>query len=226
MRTWTARRETIARAARTQMVTRDQLRGFGPIGLLAIVVIVAAGALAGAWLAAILILVWAWLSRTPIGLARPKSWPLTLAIGVAGGALFKLVMKAVVMPLFGAPAINPAYHWLAGNTAALPGIIAAVIFGAGFAEEIFWRGYLFDRLPLPKAATLTVTSVGFGLAHYQGQGWPGVEQAVITGAVFGAMFLATGRLWLSIVTHAAFDLAAIAIIYFDVESRVAHFIYN
>ncbi|TMA33009.1 MAG: CPBP family intramembrane metalloprotease, partial [Deltaproteobacteria bacterium] len=55
-------------------------------------------------------------------------------------------MKAVVMPLFGAPAINPAYHYLAGNTAALPGMILAVIFGAGFGEEIFFRGYLFERL--------------------------------------------------------------------------------
>lgn len=208
-----------------QPVIRDRLRGFGPIGIAAIAIIVAAS-VAGPIFAAILVLLWSWLSRTPIGLARPKSWPRTLAIGIAFGALLKLAMKALVMPLFGAPAINPAYHWLAGNTAALPGIVAAVIFGAGFAEEIFYRGYLFERLRLPKIATLILTSAWFGLAHYGGQGWPGVEQAVITGLVFGALFLATGRLWLPIVAHAAFDLVAIAIIYFDVESQVAHFVYN
>src|SRR5262249_38738936 len=171
--------------------------------------------------------IWAWLSRTPIGLSRPKSWPATIAIGLAFGALFKLAMKALVMPLFGAPAINPAYHWLAGNTAAPPGMIAAVIFGGGFAEEIFYRGYLFERLGriAGSAAALAITALWFGLVHYTGQGVPGVEQAVITGLVFGALFLATKTLWLPIAAHAAFDLAAVAIIYFDVESPVAHLVF-
>jgi membrane protease YdiL (CAAX protease family) len=209
-------------------VTRDALRGFGPIGILAIVAILAAS-FAGPPFAAALVLIWAWLSRTPIGLSRPKRWVATIAIGLAFGALFKLLMKAVVMPLFGTPAINPAYHWLAGNTAALPGIAAAVIFGAGFSEEIFYRGYLFERLGklrVPEAAILIVTSLWFGLVHYTGQGLPGVEQAVITGLVFGGLFLATRTLWLSIAAHAAFDLAAVAIIYFDVETPVAHLVYN
>lgn len=207
-------------------MTRDALRGFGPFGILAILAIVGAS-VAGPPFAAALVLIWAWLSRTPIGLSRPKSWPATIAIGLAFGALFKLAMKALVMPLFGAPAINPAYHWLAGNTAALPGMIAAVIFGAGFAEEIFYRGYLFERLGriAGSAAALAITALWFGLVHYTGQGVPGVEQAVITGLVFGALFLATKTLWLPIAAHAAFDLAAVAIIYFDVESPVAHLVF-
>ena len=208
-------------------VTREALRGFGPIGLLAAAVIVAAS-VASPPLAATLVLFWAWLSRTPIGLGRPRNWMATVAIGVVFGVLFKLTMKALIMPLFGAPDINPAYHWLAGNARALPGMILAVTFGAGFGEEIFYRGYLFERLGhfLPRAAVLAISAAWFGLAHWAGQGLAGAEQAVITGSVFGLTLLATGRLWLGIVSHAAFDLAAVALIYFDVEARVAHLVYG
>ena len=58
------------------------LRGFGPLGILAIVIILAGNAVV-APLSAVLVLVWAWLSRTPwreIGYVRPRSWIVTLAI--------------------------------------------------------------------------------------------------------------------------------------------------
>ena len=55
---------------------RAALRGFGPVGLLAILVIVAAGtSLTVA--AALLVLLWARWSRTPwseIGYVRPEGW--------------------------------------------------------------------------------------------------------------------------------------------------------
>ena len=180
---------------------------------------------------ALLVLVWVYSTGKPcreIGYVRPRSWLGSLAVGFGFGCAFKLVMKAVVMPLFGAPAINPAYHYLAGNTAALPGMILAVIFGAGFGEEIFFRGYLFERLGKlfgAKAAILAITSLWFGLVHYQGQGVAGVEQAIITGLVLGGIYLAAGHLWISILAHIAFDLTAVAIIYSDVEAAVAHLLF-
>src|SRR4029077_754276 len=100
------------------------LRGFGPLGLFAILVIFLTSVFKP--LSAILVLAWAWRSHTPwreIGYVRPKSWLGTLAVGIVFGCAFKLVMKAIVMPLLGAPAINPAYHYLVGNRAALPGIV-------------------------------------------------------------------------------------------------------
>lgn len=54
-------------------------------------------------------------------------------------------MKAVVMPLLGADPINQAYHYLAGNRAALPGAIYAMMVIAGFGEETVFRGYLSER---------------------------------------------------------------------------------
>ena len=216
-------------------VRAERLRGFGPLGLLAVVLILT-GNLLVAPVSAILVLLWAWASRTPwleIGFVRPRSWTASLALGVVLGSAFKLVMKAIVMPLLGAPAINPAYHYLAGNQAALPGMIFAVTAGAGFGEETVFRGYLFERLGKvfggrrgAKAAIVLLTAALFGMAHHHDQVLPGVEQATITGLVFGGIFAVTGRLWGLIFAHAAFDLTALAIIYWDVEPAVAHFVFR
>src|SRR5438309_594699 len=75
------------------------LRGFGPLGLLAILVIVLTSFIKP--LSAILVLLWAWRSHTPwreIGYVRPRSWIGTLAAGIVFGCAFKLLMKAIVMP--------------------------------------------------------------------------------------------------------------------------------
>ena len=212
-----------------------ELRGFGPAGLVANLVI-ALGNAVFVPLTGLLVLAWAWRSGTPwreIGLSRPRSWLVTILGGIAFGAAFKLAMKALVMPLLGAPPVNPAYHYLAGNAAALPGALYLILAGAGFGEEVFFRGFLFERLgrllgpgPLAKAAIVLVTSAWFGLDHLQVQGVAGMEQAFIVGLAFGAVYAATGRLWLLMIAHAAFDLTALAIIYWDVETQVAGLVYG
>ena len=73
---------------------------------------------------------------------------------------------------------------------------------------------------------MLITSVWFGTLHYFVQGIPGVEQAMITGLVFGTIFAFTGSIFLPMVAHAAFDLAAVAVIYWDLESRVAHLVFR
>ena len=213
-----------------------RLRGFGPIGILAILVILLVGNYPFAPLSAILVLIWVKLSRTPwreIGYVRPRSWIGTLAVGIVFGIAFKFLMKAIVMPLFGADPINQAFHYLAGNRAALPGAIYAMIVGAGFGEETTFRGYLFERLgklfgPGLRARTFIVliTSIWFGLAHYSGQGLAGTEQATIVGLVFGTIMAVTGRIWMLMAAHAAFDLTALAMIYWNLESRVAHLVFR
>lgn len=212
-----------------------QLRGFGPLGILAIAVILLGNLVVPAG-SALLALGWARLSRTPwreIGFVRPRSWLGGLATGVAFGAAFKLVMKTVVMPLLGAPAVNQAYHYLAGNPAAIPGTLFAMIVGAGFGEETVFRGYMFERLGKllgpqvgARIAIVLLTSVLFGLAHYRVQGLAGAEQGAVTGLVFGTIFALTGRLWMLMCAHAAFDLTAYGIIYWDVEARMAHLLFK
>ena len=212
----------------------ERLRGFGPVGLAALAVILA-GNLVVVPLSALLVLIWAQLSRTPwraLGFARPRSWIRTLAVGVPLGVALKLVMKAVVMPLLGAPAVNPRYHYLAGNTAALPWALYAVVVGAGFGEETLFRGFLFERFGklvgegrAALGATVLATTALFALAHYPDQGLPGVEQAAVVGLLIGTIYAVTKRLWLPMAAHAAFDVAALALIYWNLEAAVARLLF-
>jgi membrane protease YdiL (CAAX protease family) len=211
-----------------------QLRGFGPVGILAILVVLAGNVLFTP-LSAVLVLLWTWRSRTPwreIGYVRPRSWIGGLLVGIVFGALFKLLMKSFVMPLLGAPPINQAYSDLQGNSAALPGMVLYMILGAGVGEETVFRGYMFERLGKllgsgtgRKAAIVILTATVFGLAHYPGQGLPGTQQALIVALVIGSIYAVTGRLWMLMCAHAAFDITALALIYWRLESTVAHWFF-
>jgi membrane protease YdiL (CAAX protease family) len=122
--------------------------------------------------------------------------------------------------------INQAFHYLAGNRAALPAAIYVMIVVAGFGEETVFRGYLIERFRKlfgtsvwANTSIVLLTSAWFGLAHYSLQGVPGVAQATIFGLVFGTIFAVTGWLWMLMIAHAAFDLTALAIIYWNLESK-------
>jgi hypothetical protein len=216
--------------------TAASLRGFGPIGILAILAILLVGNYPVAPMSAILVLVWARWSETPwrnLGFARPTSWLRTIVAGIVFGVAFKILMKTIVMPLLGADPINQAYHFLAGNRAALPGMLYAVIVGAGFGEETVFRGYLFERLDTllgssvsARAVIVLFTSVLFGAGHYAGQGLAGAEQAAIVGLVFGTVFTVTRRLPLLMIAHAAFDVTAVVMIYGNLEATVAHLVFK
>lgn len=205
------------------------------MGLLAMLAILA-GNLIIAPLSAVLALAWVHRSRTPwraVGYVRPRSWVGDAVIGIVFGSVLKLLMKAVVMPLLGADPINPTYHYLVGNTAALPGMIFAVTIGAGWGEETVFRGYLFERLGRlfqhgrgPRVVIVLLTAAVFGLAHSLEQGIAGVQQGMIVGLVFGAIYATAGRLWMLMWAHAAFDLTALAIIYWDLETAVARLIFD
>jgi membrane protease YdiL (CAAX protease family) len=186
--------------------------------------------------AGLLVLLWARLSHTQwreLGFSRPKSWTLTIIGGVAFGVVFKLLMKAVVMPLLGADPINQTFHYLSGNRSALPMAIYAMVVGAGFGEETVFRGYLFERFGKlfgttrrAKALTVAITTVLFALGHYSLQGFSAVEQALFTGLAFGTIVAVTGRIWLAMIAHAVFNLTALALIYWNWESVVAHVVFK
>jgi membrane protease YdiL (CAAX protease family) len=186
-------------------------------------------------LGGLFVLLWRQASRTPwreIGYVRPRSWPLTIAGGIVFGVAFKLLMKAIVMPLLGADPVNHAYHVLAGNLAIIPAALWTLT-TVGFNEETVWRGYYFERLgklwgtsAWAKAATVLVTSFFFALAHFQDQGLAGAEQAAITGLAFGTIYAITGTLPFLMIAHSAFDLTALAIIFWKLETMVAHFVFK
>jgi membrane protease YdiL (CAAX protease family) len=182
------------------------------------------------------VLIWASWSRTPwgkLGFVRPSSWTRTAIIGIVFGVAFKFAMKAVVMPLLGAEPINSTYSWVTGNPAALAWMLLLVTAGGGFGEELIFRGYMFERLSKvvgssvrAKAAIVLVTSLAFASLHYPDQHLAGAEQAVVTGLTFGTIFAVTGRIWMIMIAHAAFDIAALAMIYWNVETPIAHWFFK
>jgi membrane protease YdiL (CAAX protease family) len=184
----------------------------------------------------IAVLLWTRWSGTPlaaIGYCAPRRPLLAIGAAIALGIGLKLVMKAIVLPLLSAPPTNAAYQGLVGNPALLPSLVFASIVAGGFGEETYWRGFLFERMgkllgtgPAAILATISLTSLLFAAHHYFDQGLPGVEQAVFTGFVFGAMFLRMKTLWPVMAAHAAFDLTAVAIIYAGFEEPIAHLVFR
>ena len=149
------------------------------------------------------------------------------------GVTLKFVMKALMMPLFGAPPINQAYHFVTGNPAVIPVMIYSMIVIAGFGEETFYRGWMFERLAKlfgqsvwAKIAIVLITSILFASLHYLEQGVPGMTQALMTGLIFGSIFAITGQIFMLMIAHAAFDLTALWMIYYGLETRIAHFIFH
>jgi membrane protease YdiL (CAAX protease family) len=212
-----------------------RLRGFGIIGIVAMLIILGGNSLFTP-LSGILVLVWAGISKTPwrdLGLVRPRGWLRTIVIGILFGAALKFAMKSIVMPLLGAPPINGPFHFLAHNPAEIPAMLYIIIIGAGFGEEMIFRGWAFERFgkllgraPWVKVVAVVITSAWFGWAHYGFQGMVGVQNATVVGLVFGTTFAITGRLFMLMIAHFAFDLAAYAMIYWEFETAVAHFFFK
>lgn len=151
-----------------------------------------------------------------------RSIPISLAIGIAAGAVMHFAMN----PLFdllarqvtGAEAdlsSLSAVHDNPGNYLKL--LALGVLFG-GVIEEVIDRGFLIGwgtaefgkvwAIPL-----LLVTSLGFGLAHaWQGTG--GMITTGLSGLCYGAIYLLCDRKLLpAMTTHATSNAIAITAIY-------------
>jgi membrane protease YdiL (CAAX protease family) len=217
-----------------------ELRGFGIIGILSIILILLGGNLFITGivfipLGGLLVLIWKFRSKTPwvdLGFVRPKRWIITILVGLVFGIGFKLLMKSLVMPLLGANAINSTYHFLSGNKAILPAALFFMMV-AGLSEETIFRGFLFERFgkifrPGFWTNTLIVfiTAGIFGLGHLRDQGIAGFEQATIVGLIYGMIYAKTRQIWMLIVAHAAFDITAVIIIYLNIESEVANYFFK
>jgi membrane protease YdiL (CAAX protease family) len=209
------------------------------VGIVAILLIIFTGSIPiGEFifpLGALLVLLWVKLSHTPwkeIGYKRPRNIFLTISGGIIFGIALKFLMKAVVMPLLGADPVNHTYHYLAGNRSLILYAIWAMLV-AGFGEETIFRGFIFERIrnligwnKYAKIFTVIFTSVWFGLAHYTSQGITGVEQATIVGLVLGSIFARTKSILFIMIAHAFFDLTAYTMIYFNMETAVAHLLFR
>ena len=186
--------------------------------------------------AALLILLWAWASQTPwrnLGLFGPRNWPAAISVGAALGIAEKLLMKALILPLLGAPAVNPHFSYLADNPRAALFFAVYAVVGAGFAEELVFRGYLIERIERlfvsvkgKQTIAVLVSTAIFAVLHYQ-QGAAGIESAAILGLFAALIYVNFGRnLWPLVAMHAVYDLASLFLIYFHLETTAAHLVFR
>jgi membrane protease YdiL (CAAX protease family) len=86
----------------------------------------------------------------------------------------------------------------------------------------FGGGPRAGRVSRLSASPIAITSRPAELAHLWDQGVPGAAQATITGLVFGTVYPRIGAIWPVMVAHAAFDVTAVLMIYWNLEEPIGH----
>jgi len=161
-----------------------------------------------------------------IGLAWPRSWVLTILIGVAAVVGSILVMNLVTVVITNLPGMvipQPditRFNPLEGNLLFLLGMLAIVWTTNTFGEEMFYRAFLTTWLAgvfRSSSAAWVLAAIGssitFGLAHY-GEGVAGIFSNGAFGFLFALIYLRTGRnLWVSIIAHGLLNTLRFVLIY-------------
>jgi membrane protease YdiL (CAAX protease family) len=151
-----------------------------------------------------------------IGFTRPTNWRRTIALGLSAGismeCLELFATQPLLMHLFHEPPDLSFLTELRGNVSELAVVLLLTWTLAAFGEELAWRGYIINRIAdmisLPRLRwpiAVVLSSAAFGLAHFD-QGWTGVLENAIDGALLAGLYFASGRnLWLPIVAHGVTD---------------------
>lgn len=160
-----------------------------------------------------------------VGLHRPANVlatiGLALLIGIGYQALDTVLIAPLLQRLTGEAINLSQFTGLRGNLTILIVFLAVTWTEAAFVEEMFFRGYLlnrltdlFDRERLGIALALVVQAILFGLGHTY-QGLTGVLDTALAGLVLGLLYLQARRnLWLPILAHGIIDTTGFLLIYF------------
>ncbi len=159
-----------------------------------------------------------------VGLRRPEKWLPTIGIALVIGVGYQFVDIYLIAPglqKITGEAINLSqFNILRGN---LLGLIISLVISwteAAFIEEMFFRGYLFNRITdlagtqrLGIILALILNALVFGAGHAY-QGMTGVIDTALAGIVLGLLYLLGRRnLWLPILAHGIIDTIGFVLIY-------------
>jgi len=155
-----------------------------------------------------------------IGLKRPKSWPLTIAIGILIAAL--VFAGIYFSEKAGLHRDLSRFAGLKGNLNLTIDMVVYVLIGAGFYEEFMFRGFLMQGLAMcfggsraAWGAALIIQGFLFGASHaYQNP--LGMLITGTLGTLLGVVVLLSGRnLWIAIIAHGLFDASRSVLFYFQ-----------
>ena len=159
-----------------------------------------------------------------VGLNRPDKWLPTIGLAVLVGigyqALDILLISPMLENLTGEAVDISLFDDLQGNLILLIIFLAISWTEAAIIEEMFFRGYLFNRIidlvgnqHVGTLIALIATSLLFGAGHAY-QGISGVVDTALAGLVLGLLYLYSGRnLWLPILTHGVIDTVGFLLIF-------------
>jgi uncharacterized protein len=187
--------------------------------------------------ASLLLLLIGWLSLwlrgvgwRGVGLGRPTNWWRTILLGIGIGIAYDAVDIFAFLPalhrLTGQAVQVEQYGALRGNLGAVLLLLALTWTLAAFGEELAYRGYALNRIadllgrgPAAFALSALVVSVMFGFAHVS-QGVSGVLDNILAGAMFSALYVASGRnLWLPIIVHGVVDTTSLVLLFFGFSPK-------
>jgi membrane protease YdiL (CAAX protease family) len=140
-----------------------------------------------------------------------------VSVGLPPVGAAVLALPAAPAVVLGAAAGAVLFRTLAGprvpalRLAPLAGRRGVVLAGRASVEEVAWRGFLLGALvtPLGPVAALGATSVAFALAHGATDGRPRFVH-VLTGGVFGGLYLSSGRLASAVAAHVVYNGLVVA----------------
>jgi membrane protease YdiL (CAAX protease family) len=140
-------------------------------------------------------------ARTPLEVLPSAGMLVDLVIG-AGLGFCMLCSTTALLWSFGLYQVQPN-HW--------KGVVDNFIFGpylSGMMEELLFRAILLRILARAFGASwgLVLSAVLFGLAHIGHGSWlAAAEIAIDSGLTLGLLYMVTGRLWMSVGLHTAWD---------------------
>jgi hypothetical protein len=167
-----------------------------------------------------------------IRLRRWWSWPLIVpqaALGIIGilgiGAGTAFLGDALGFWTTDGAQAGVTDRWgnIPGNLPVYLGWLAIAWISAGLGEEVFFRGFVIDRLSrlLPDArwavpVAVLLAAVGFGIAHMYYQGVRGLVVTGMIGLVLGSLYILYKRnLWPLIVAHGCVDTLVFTAMYME-----------
>jgi membrane protease YdiL (CAAX protease family) len=148
-----------------------------------------------------------------LGLRRPRrAW-----LGLAGAAYLSYIVLAIAYSALIHPHQEDVTRDLGFGQGTLGAVAAAILIvgAAPFAEEVFFRGFIFgglrNRLSFPVAAV--ASALIFGLFHYTGPGSLGViPQLAFLGLALAWLYEETGSVLPGMAVHALNNALAFALL--------------
>jgi len=175
------------------------------------------------------VLLWLYMERSwaSMGFSFDPDWMFYLGALIAGSVIILLVLQIKGLKSASDERIQSLHKQIESAKPILPHSRAElhmfykISITAGIVEELLWRGILIWYLShyMPVWAAAIISAVSFGLAHSY-QGMSKVPMVTAVGAVFTALYLMTGSIWVPMILHACMDILQGRLVYDALRHRL------